>query len=328
MQERSNRGFHLINSPHTVYCHLFEDSPQNIARRGNYGAFLAESDDGATVCRILTALRRALPDQVAVSAKIRLPLDASRQRDRVQRHCATGVNFLTVHGRDLTENKTAAAGVHLDRIREAVMAAAEAGVPVIANGGVETGRCSEKLLRHTGAAAVMSAEGLLERPNLFATDGVPVTPRGRFEEQSRLAESSLRWCRWAPPVPGAGGANGSFNVVRGHLFRMLYRYWNDHPGLRDELACRGMRRLDQAEALLERLRGRYNALQGDGDWEALPSSAVPDASWYRRHRKRCDRAAEREGETTVADRKRQIRRRIAGLRAERARRIDQRRATV
>lgn len=40
-------------------------------------------------------------------------------------------------------------------------------IPVVANGGVETGADAERLLEETGADAVMSSEGLLENPALF-----------------------------------------------------------------------------------------------------------------------------------------------------------------
>ena len=323
--------------------------PQGIARKGNYGAFLAERDNAKTVCQILTALRTALPQHVAVSAKIRLPLDPSQQDDRIQRLCATGIDFLTVHGRDLTENKTTVRGVHRERLRAAVRTAHALHVPVVANGGVETAADLDFVRRTTGAAAVMSSEALLERPSLFAkanNNNAPemtTPPRERFDELVGLAEDYLQWCRYAPPLPGVLGATGgSFTVVRGHLFKFLYRYWNDHTDLRDELANsrehysggkKMILRLDQAEDLLERLRERYRNLRDDQEWEALPSSDVPTASWYRRHwpnlrddgrtYRSCDdndresAAAAAPVVQSVVERKRQIRERIAKLQAAR-----------
>jgi len=326
--------------------------PQGIARKGNYGAFLAERDNAKTVCQILTALRKALPQHVAVSAKIRLPLDPSQQDDRIQRLCATGIHFLTVHGRDLTENKTTVRGVHRERLRAVVRTAHALHVPVVANGGVETADDVDLIRRTTGAAAVMSSEALLERPSLFAAatnnnHNAPETtpPRERFEELVGLAQDYLQWCRYAPPLPGVLGATGgSFTVVRGHLFKFLYRYWNDHTDLRDELANsrahysgggkKMIQRLDQAEDLLERLRERYCNLSDDQEWEALPSSDVPTASWYRRHwpnlkddertyRSHDDKDRETAAAAAVpivlsaVERKRQIRERIAKLQAAR-----------
>ncbi len=51
-------------------------------------------------------------------------------------------------------------------------------IPVVANGGIETGADAERLLRETGADAVMSSEALLENPGLF--DG-SLTPMEELE---------------------------------------------------------------------------------------------------------------------------------------------------
>jgi tRNA-dihydrouridine synthase 1 len=308
--------------------------PQGIARKGGYGAFLME-DDEHTVYSILRSLRQTLPPSVAISAKIRLPVDASKQKDRIQRLCDTGITFLTVHGRDLTENKTTVTGVHVDRLAAAVETAnLFAAVPVIVNGGIETADDIPKLLRGTGAAAVMSSEALLERPTLFLANAdttTTTTPRARFAEQLQSASHYLQWCRYAPPLPGVLGAKGgSFNVVRGHLFKMLYRYMQDHMDLRDCLADNfTFHRLEQAEALLEALRDRYQDLT-DAEWDALPSSNYPDSSWYRRHWAAAGLAHQRSKWNasigaeqppppppllSVDERKRQMRERIAKLRS-------------
>jgi tRNA-dihydrouridine synthase len=73
--------------------------PQNIARKGKYGAYLME-DSPNQVYTILQALRRSLPDRVSVSAKIRLPYNPKQQTSVIQQLCDTGINFLTIHGRD------------------------------------------------------------------------------------------------------------------------------------------------------------------------------------------------------------------------------------
>lgn len=47
-------------------------------------------------------------------------------------------------------------------------------IPVVANGGIETGADAERLLAETGADAVMSSEGLLENPGLFDRNWTPM----------------------------------------------------------------------------------------------------------------------------------------------------------
>ena len=317
--------------------------PQGIARKGNYGAFFMERhpDD---VYAILSALRSALPSHVAVSAKIRLPRDPAVQVDRIRRLCDTGLTFLTVHGRDYTENKATVGPVHVQRLAEAVQTAQEyANVPVIVNGGMETRADIVRLLRQTGAAAVMAAEALLERPMLFATTStMQHQPRAaaatRFDEQWHASSTYLDWSRYAPPVPGVhGGDRGSYNIVRSHLFKFLYPYLvlDDHMNidLRDALASTttntdrsGVPRLSDAHALLHTLRTRYDPpanIEVQEWWQSLPSSQQPASSWYRRHWPPAltTAVAEPTGATAVPvaaemveERKRNIRARIAHLR--------------
>lgn len=325
--------------------------PQGIARKGRYGAFLMQ-DDPVLVATILSALRRALPKIVTVSAKIRLPLTPTEQSERLRRLCDSGIDFVTIHGRDLTENKTTVSAVRLERLTRAVATVHEhAGIPVIVNGGIETAHDIEALLRTTKAAAVMSSEALLERPTLFRdyhalypykchhsdqrnTNGmanskqtqqpyvmgtISSTPRERFDEQCHSARTYLHWCRYAPPVPGVLGIQGgSFNVVRGHLFKILYRYTNEHIDLRDKLADSfSLQRLSQAEELLQTLQIRYHDLT-DVEWDALPSSQYPASSWYRRHWKTSDLSTSLEHTINLSgdsldERKQLARARIAAL---------------
>ena len=274
--------------------------PQGIARKGNYGAFLTEADNGQRVAHILTALRQALPSTIAVSAKIRLPLNPSDLPRRIRTLVGTtGINFLTVHGRTLKENKTLVRAVHLDALRHAVQMAHDErgpGFPVVANGGMETYEDMVRIRQETNCVAVMSSEALLETPNVFepppsidgSTTQNSMHPRRRFQQQVQFARDYLQWAALYPPLPGVlGHESGSFNIVRGHLFKLLHRYWHEHTDLRDQLASHsGTRSIVDALELLETLQQRYDTpqLHNDNDdaWNQLESSR-PNASWYRRH---------------------------------------------
>jgi tRNA-dihydrouridine synthase len=278
--------------------------PQNIAKKGNYGAFLME-EAPEKVYGMLKALRQSIPDTVSVSAKIRLPLDPKRQTAVIQHLCDTGINFLTIHGRDYTENKTTIKQIQLPRLIEAVQTARDyGGLPIIVNGGIEYLEDAIRLQSITGAAAVMSSEAILERPSLLSQinaslvkgkaldilspNVLEMTPKERFLEQIQSSRDYIQWCYYAPPLRGVLGTHGgSFNVVRSHLFKMLYRYLNDERNidLRDSLANGySMQRLDQASALIDSLCSRYEHFT-DVEWETLSSSQYPDSSWYRRHRR-------------------------------------------
>ena len=113
------------------------------------------------------------------------------------------------------------------------------------------------------------------------------TPQQQFHKQMQYATDYIQWCYYVPPVSsGLGITGGSFNVVRGHLFKMLYRYLNDpmNHDLRTQLGNGySLQRLDQAEVLIQTLRQRYESFT-DTEWEFVQSSQFPESTWYRRHR--------------------------------------------
>jgi tRNA-dihydrouridine synthase len=271
--------------------------PQNIAKKGNYGAFLMERDF-QRVCDILRALRRSMPESTAVSAKIRLPSDDATLKERLPRLMETGINFLTIHGRTIHENKTKVKGCHVDRIRLAIETAHERNpdFPVIANGGMEFYDDIQSILTETGAVAAMSSEALLETPNIFLEGSMGLNPRERLEKQLSFAKDYLNICaNVMPPLPGVLGmkTNGSISVIRGHVFKFLYRYLDDQTDLRDRLAGdRSMKTIAQAQDIVAELESRYLHIP-DEELLAYRSSS-PEASWYRRHRKPDRRVHQKE----------------------------------
>ncbi|KAG7358039.1 dihydrouridine synthase Dus [Nitzschia inconspicua] len=305
--------------------------PQNIAKKGNYGAFLMERDS-QRVRDILTALRKHLPPEIAVSAKIRLPPEDDVLADRIARLVDTGINFMTVHGRTLKENKTAVGAVHADRIRLAIERARSINpdFAVVANGGMENYHDVQSILQYTGASAAMSSEALLETPNLFQSSSMDsaCTPQDRFQQQVFFATKYLDICEEVgPPLPGVMGDGGSFGIVRGHFFKFFHRYLNADPtniDLRDEFAGSGMRTLHEARVFVDKLQDRYAHLSPE-DWSVLPSSN-PESSWYRRHRKPDRRVHQRQQLHTVNEddclmnveaKKREIKERIIKMKQQR-----------
>lgn len=318
--------------------------PQGIAKKGNYGAFLMENDS-QRVCEILSALRRNLPESVAVSCKMRLPVDdTTLLDDRLPRLLDTGINFLTIHGRTLWENKTKVGACHVERIKASVEAAnrLRPGFPIVANGGMETYQDVQDILQTTGAVAAMSSEALLEKPDLFSDSSSMIMDvesadlyRSLFRKQFSFARNYLNICEEVgPPLPGVIGTKrgGSFSVVRGHIFKFLHRYLNEQPDMRDALSREfhspeSIRTLKRAHEWLDQLEERYLVLGDDDEaWMALESSS-PDASWYRRHRDKRVHQREVQGlslaaakpsddvmsQTTIQERKAAIKARIAKL---------------
>lgn len=288
-----------------------------IARKGNYGAFLHEYNEDL-VCDILQKLRRHVPPHLLVSCKIRLPRSLREEdvKNRIQRVTEAGVNFVTVHGRTLEENKTKTRAVHMDMIRLAVETAGN--IPIIANGGVETHLDVNKLRETTNAAAIMSSEALLETPNIFTVDSTKLSPHELFCQQVDMAREYMSQCTATPPLPGVLGGYGSFAIVKGHLFKILHRYLHQHTDIRDQLT-RCTRLVDAVE-VLDELTNRYQTAE---DCSSCPSSKM-DASWYRRHWAanrqvhQRSRYAEQQGNVqSVEERKEEMKQRIAKLRQER-----------
>ena len=280
--------------------------PQTIARKGKYGAFLMH-EDFDLVIEVLSSLRSSLPSEIGVTAKVRIPIPPapnSNNNDEILTQEAmfqtqvqrlieeAGIDMLTVHGRTLEENKTKVRGCNWDIIQKAAEITQRYQIPLIANGGIEHPSDVQKCLDHTMANAVMSSEGLLENPGLFsknAKDETEMTAREIFDRQMQYSLEYLDLATLTPPLPGSlGTESGSFNVVRGHLFKFLYRYLEKNPDLRSRLGSKtgDMRYICHARDLVHILQERHDSFsdeQMEGWYTEGKGEHVP-SSWYRRHR--------------------------------------------
>lgn len=139
--------------------------PQGIARKGHYGAFLQE--DQELVHRLINKLHKNLP--VPVTAKIRI-LDSKEETLKYARNVLdAGASILTVHGRR-REQKGHLTGLadwsYIRYLRENL----PQETVIFANGNILQRGDVEKCLAATGADAVMSAEGNLSDPAIFARE--------------------------------------------------------------------------------------------------------------------------------------------------------------
>lgn len=201
--------------------------PQEIARTGRYGAFLLE-DEPELALRCLRALCAAT--ERPVTAKMRLQSSLPRTVELAQRMQDIGVVALTVHGRTRFETRRlrGVGTADWDAIGAVVSAL---DIPVVANGSIARASCMEACLQHTGAAAVMTAEALLENPALFVANKAPAAARGgevAYLDQDALAARYLELCAHHPPPKGIA-------VVKDHLRRMLYGGLRQWPDLDDAL---------------------------------------------------------------------------------------------
>lgn len=309
--------------------------PQAIARKGRYGSFLHDETPQAAY-DVLTKLRRTLPKEVGVTAKIRLPptqddaqegklghefrfVDPITIEERVRRLIDCGVDIITVHGRTRFENKVAVGPVHWDDIHTAVATAREysgdANFPVFSNGGIEYFSDIQKCFDETSCSGVMSSESLLENPGIFDEQTI-ASGRDILARQLQYAEIYLDYCTILPPIPGSLGIKGgSFNVARSHVFKMLHRYLEEQHDLRSWLGNQELCTIQQARALLCELRSRYSTL--DEEQLQMRNSWKDDSSWYRRHRQSNDSDAEDSQPVSLEERKKLAKLRIQALREQR-----------
>ncbi len=137
--------------------------PQGIAKKGAYGSFLQENQE--LIYRLINILHLNLA--VPVTAKIRILENKERTLEYAKRVLSAGASVLTVHGRvrEAKGHKTGLADwSYIRYLRENL----PKETVIFANGNVLVRGDIGKCLQATGADAVMSAEGNLYDPAVFA----------------------------------------------------------------------------------------------------------------------------------------------------------------
>ncbi len=134
--------------------------PAKTVNRHGGGAGLLR--DPEVLSRIVAAVRSALPEQIPVTAKMRLGYsDTSLTLECAHALADAGAAEIAVHARTKVEGyKPPAHWEWLARIRQSV------GVPVIANGEVWTLEDYLDIRKASGCDTVMIGRGLVSRPDL------------------------------------------------------------------------------------------------------------------------------------------------------------------
>lgn len=214
--------------------------PQDIARRGHYGAFL--QDEWDLINEMVTKLRNNLNQQLGVSCKIRRfdELDKTVQYARMLEKA--GCTFIGVHGRT-REQRGCKAGAadwtYIKAVKDNV------GIPVIANGNVQSLRDAEECLTFTGADAVMSAEGNLYNPGVFLNIHPPA-----WEIAKKYLSYVERY-----PIPAG--------MAKSHLFKLFHRCiaMDENKELRAQLGQSTS--LEQLYDVIDCFRKKYQVCNDD-----------------------------------------------------------------
>lgn len=214
---------------------------------------------------------------IPVTVKIRMFPDEQETLEFCDMLQAAGCDMLVVHGRTKEMNKTAVEAVNWDIIRQIK---ARLSIPVIANGGIEEPADIQRCLDATGADGVMTSEGILENPAIFA-DANSNTP-GKNTSFIELAKQYMAFAEEFPPA--------SEKIVRAHLFKILFQDLRVHTDLRDEMAA--VKNRQQMAGILEELEVRLAKQQQSSQGAPMANEEtakkvvyVAETSWYRRHRK-------------------------------------------
>lgn len=165
----ANDPAHFLEAAKLVqpYCDAVDlnlGCPQGIARRGNYGSFLQE--DWGTIGRLIRTLHEKL--EIPVTAKMRVLETREKTLDYAKMILDAGASIITVHGRqrDQKGHKTGLADWSVIRyLREQL----PPETVIFANGNILQHGDIQDCLDATKADGVMSAEGNLYDPSIFAT---------------------------------------------------------------------------------------------------------------------------------------------------------------
>lgn len=147
--------------------------PQGIAKRGNYGAFLQEDWD--LIYRLINKLHLNL--DIPVTAKMRVLETREKTLEYAKIILSAGASILTVHGRQ-RDQKGHWTGLADWKIIRYLRENLPKETVMFANGNILQYGDLQKCLDATGVDGIMSAEGNLYDPSIFAPPP-PIGEEGR-----------------------------------------------------------------------------------------------------------------------------------------------------
>ncbi len=120
-------------------------------------------DEPEVMYEIISAVRKAVPAHIPVSAKIRLGYTDTSKMDDIRGAIAdSGADWLTIHARTKTQGYKPPA--YWDKIE----AFNKLKIPVIANGEIWTAEQAQSCMQQAGTSHLMLGRGAVTRPDLIA----------------------------------------------------------------------------------------------------------------------------------------------------------------
>ncbi|EAU92337.1 tRNA-dihydrouridine synthase 2 [Coprinopsis cinerea okayama7 len=160
--------------------------PKPFSTHAGMGAALLTNPD--LLISILEALRKAMPPEITVTAKIRLLPSQEDTLKLVERIVNTGVSALTVHCR--TRNMREKDRAVIERLNEIVEFVEKMGkgIAVIENGDCLDWEDAKRVRRVTGAHSVMIARGAEANPSCFSEKPLVDVERTLWPSYFRLCK--------------------------------------------------------------------------------------------------------------------------------------------
>ena len=152
-----------IVAPYCDAVDLNLGCPQGIAKRGNYGAFLQEDWD--LIYRLINKLHLNL--DIPVTAKMRVLETKEKTLEYAKMILSAGASILTVHGRQ-RDQKGHWTGLADWKVIRYLRENLPKETVMFANGNILQYGDLQKCLDATGVDGIMSAEGNLYDPSIFA----------------------------------------------------------------------------------------------------------------------------------------------------------------
>ncbi|RPA85364.1 tRNA-dihydrouridine synthase [Ascobolus immersus RN42] len=152
--------------------------PQTWAIHEGIGCALMQQPE--LVRDMVKAIKERCGQGFSVGVKIRIHLDIEETKRWVRTVLGEGnVDYITVHGRRRTQRSSEVPNFEAIRVIRDLVKEELGGIPVVANGDVESLEAEERIVKVTKADGVMTARALLTNPALFA--GYKKTPWGAVE---------------------------------------------------------------------------------------------------------------------------------------------------
>jgi tRNA-dihydrouridine synthase 1 len=247
--------------------------PQTIAKRGNYGAYLLEKEDGNVVVDVVKKLVEEVGQEVPISVKVRiLPSGVEDSLKLYKRLVDAGASMLTIHGRNRMQKGLKTGKTDWDAIKQVVELFGDK-IPIMANGGISNLDDVRECLEYTGVDGVMSSEAILEYPALFTdTNTEAVGGKRTGPRRMQLAKEYLETADKHPPQ--LGGQGNGIKCVRAHIHKILHEDLTGRNDLRQNIA------LAQDH---DELRTYFNDIEELNKVEEH-SVESEGLAWYMRHR--------------------------------------------